>query len=143
MNITILLEAEQMLRVCVERKPNDMCSENTWLNNAGLYRQHLVLLQNTFEHHKYIYLDASSTKMVKYTMDWPSLFTSAMNRLEDFENKALTHYDPTSFSAIVIPHVKKIEQYFFQLAHHFATKRKLYIEKKKKKRRCCILKYCF
>tara|TARA_A100001015_G_scaffold288577_1_gene359562 strand:+ start:2336 stop:2767 length:432 start_codon:yes stop_codon:yes gene_type:complete len=142
MNITTLLEAEQMLRACVELKPLDIKSENMWLNHAGLYRQHLVLLKNTFEHQKYKYLKQSSTKMVKYTMPWYLLFKGAMDRLEDFENKALTSYDPSAFSAIVMPHIKTLEQYFFQLAHHFATKRRMYIEKKDKRRSRCIFNCC-
>ena len=143
MNITQLIEAEQMLYACSKLEPTDMKSENTWLNNAGLYRRHLVLLKNTFEYHKYNHLKPASSKMIKYTMSWHSLFTGAMERLEDFENRALTNYDPTTFSAVVVPRIKKIEMYFFEMAHHFATKRKLYIEKKKKRRTCCILNYCF
>lgn len=143
MNITQLIEAEQMLYACSKLEPADMKSENTWLNNAGLYRRHLVLLKNTFEYHKYNHLKPASSKMIKYTMSWHSLFTGAMERLEDFENRALTNYDPTTFSAVVVPRIKKIEMYFFEMAHHFATKRKLYIEKKKKRRTCCILNYCF
>lgn len=143
MNITPLIEAEQMLYACSKLEPQDMTSENMWLNNAGLYRRHLVLLKNTFEYHKYNHLKPVSSKMIKYTMAWHSLFSGAMERLEDFENRALTHYDPTAFSAVVVPRIKKIEIYFFELAHHFATKRKLYIEKKKQRRTCCILKYCW
>mgnify|MGYP000128064222 CR=1 FL=1 len=143
MNITPLIEAEQMLYACSTLEPKDMKSENTWLNNAGLYRRHLVLLKNTFEYHKYNHLKPASSKMIKYTMSWHSLFSGAMERLEDFENRALTHYDPTTFSAVVVPRIKNIEMYFFDLAHHFATKRRLYIEKKKKKRNCCLLSYCF
>tara|TARA_A100001015_G_scaffold290742_1_gene364101 strand:- start:32 stop:472 length:441 start_codon:yes stop_codon:yes gene_type:complete len=143
MNITPLIEAEQMLYACSTLEPKDMKSENMWLNNAGLYRRHLVLLKNTFEYHKYNHLKPASSKMIKYTMSWHSLFSGAMERLEDFENRALTHYDPTTFSAVVVPRIKNIEMYFFDLAHHFATKRRLYIEKKKKKRNCCLLSYCF
>ena len=112
MNITQLIEAEQMLYACSKLEPADMKSENTWLNNAGLYRRHLVLLKNTFEYHKYNHLKPASSKMIKYTMSWHSLFTGAMERLEDFENRALTNYDPTTFSAVVVPRIKKIEMYF-------------------------------
>ena len=82
MNITQLIEAEQMLYACSKLEPADMKSENTWLNNAGLYRRHLVLLKNTFEYHKYNHLKPASSKMIKYTMSWHSLFSGAMERLK-------------------------------------------------------------